>query len=373
MYTVRFNDVKECDAGDLFYHGVLFYEIGVSDGRLQWSVLRRYREFKQLADYLKGDMPKSAPPMAPRSQIRRRCSEAFRDRRYAMLEAWLQALVAEDPHLHRYEALREFLQPFDASDDAACERFNLTDTEAPAISAKVRAPAPLGRAQRSMSQPARQLAARIPGSHSAARYETRSRSGLLEPPRPAHGRARSPNTISKSCIDVPHPGIRARTTAKAAVVKTVTRLQTADVDYHHALSRVPRLSDFEKAALKEHSSEEETTASEHVSEEMLPTQVDAEKGGAKKVPIVASGSKSRSPPCGSATPRASRGSVTPRTSQRPRQLSARATPHTVPRRASQPAPQPRARLQSSRADSFSRGRSLRTGSAPEAVDRRRTT
>lgn len=85
--------------------GTSFYTINLSRGQLEWSVSRRYREFAQLSLMLQGDAVRLMPP---KSIIRRRCSESFRNRREQGLRDFLAYAMLSDPRLVA-PALRDFL------------------------------------------------------------------------------------------------------------------------------------------------------------------------------------------------------------------------------------------------------------------------
>lgn len=86
--------------------GVCFYEVAVFDGDRQWAVRKRYQEFAALNKALHGLV--ELPPFPPKSVFRNRFSAGFRNKRYQQLDVWLRALLAEDPCLSRFDALRKF-------------------------------------------------------------------------------------------------------------------------------------------------------------------------------------------------------------------------------------------------------------------------
>jgi hypothetical protein len=92
--------------------GVCRYQIWVISGVRQWSVFRRYREFRRLQAALNNNG--LLPALPGKSQLRKRFSERFRCQRYAALESWLKAVMAVDPTCERSPALHRFLRP-DAS------------------------------------------------------------------------------------------------------------------------------------------------------------------------------------------------------------------------------------------------------------------
>eukprot|EP00928_Gymnodinium_smaydae_P049391 TRINITY_DN33136_c0_g1_i1.p1 TRINITY_DN33136_c0_g1~~TRINITY_DN33136_c0_g1_i1.p1 ORF type:complete len:364 (-),score=63.99 TRINITY_DN33136_c0_g1_i1:102-1193(-) len=93
---------------------VQFYDIQVKDAAREWSVSRRYKEFKCLRKTLlhSSFRPDSLAPLPPKGPWLRKPSEAFLEQRRKGLQALLDDFVAADPSLRSLEPIRQF---FDAS------------------------------------------------------------------------------------------------------------------------------------------------------------------------------------------------------------------------------------------------------------------